>query len=370
MADPRIVKLAKLLVNYSLEIKKGDYMLLEAYDLAAPLILEVFREATKAGAYVDTNIFLPGISSIFYKEASNEQLQYISPYMKFKSENYNAFLMIYGQYNFKELTNIPSERIQTLAQGTREINLKMMKRISDRNDLKWCGTLFPWHGSAQEAEMSTEEYEDFVYEAGNLNLEDPVLAWKELSSKQQRLCDFMLHKKSIHILSENTNLKFDIGGRKWINCDGKENFPDGEIYTCPHVKSVEGHIKFSYPVILLGKEINGIYLEFQDGKVVTAHADKGEDFLHSLLDIDEGSRYVGEFGIGTNYNIEKFTRNILFDEKIGGTIHIAIGNAFPEAGGDNVSGVHMDMVCDMKVSGEMYADGELVYKQGRFIKQP
>lgn len=370
MADQRLVKFAKLLVHYSLELKKGDYMLLEAYDLAAPLIREVFREAIKAGAYVDTNIFLPGITSIFYKEASDEQLKFVSPYMKFKSENYNSFLMIYGQHNFKELTSIPSEKIQTLAQASRDINIKFMQRISDRNDLKWCGTLFPGHGGAQEAEMGTEEYEDFVYEAGNLNMEDPVSAWRELSARQQKLCDFLLHKKSIHILSENTDLKLNISGRRWINCDGKENFPDGEIFTSPHIKSVEGYIKISYPVILLGKEIDGIYLEFKEGKVVTARAEKGEDFLHSLLDIDENARYVGELGIGTNYNIKRFTRNLLFDEKIGGTIHIAMGNAFPEAGGDNFSGVHVDMICDMNKSGEIYADGELIYKQGKFLVQP
>jgi aminopeptidase len=370
MGDQRISKLAKLLVHYSLELKKGDYMLLEAYDLAAPLVREVFREAIKAGAYVDTNIFLPGLTSIFYREASEEQLKFISPYMKFKSENYNAFLMIHGQYNFKELTNVPSERIQTLAQATREINVKLMQRMSDRNDLRWCITLFPGPGSAQEAEMGTEEYEDFVYEAGNLNMEDPISAWRELSAHQQKLCDFLLHKKSIHIISEDTDLKLDVSGRKWINCDGKENFPDGEIFTSPHVKNVEGKIKFSYPVIMLGKEVDGIYLEFKEGKVITARSEKGEDFLHSLLDIDENARYVGELGIGTNYNIKKFTKNLLFDEKIGGTIHIATGSAFPEAGGDNVSGVHVDMVCDMKKSGEIYADGELIYKQGKFINQP
>lgn len=370
MADQRIAKLAKLLVHYSLELKKGDYMLIESYDMAAPLVREVFREAIKAGAYVDTNIFLPGLSRIFYNEASEEQLKFVSPYTKFKSENYNALLIIHGQYNLKELTNIPSEKIQALAQATRDIYVKMMKRMSDRNDLRWCITLFPGSGGAQEAEMSTEEYEDFVYEAGNLNLDDPILAWKELSYRQQKLCDFLAHKKSIHIISEDTDLKLDISGRKWINCDGKENFPDGEIFTCPHVKSVEGKIKFSYPVIVLGKEIDGIRLEFREGKVITARAEKGEDFLISLLDIDENSRYVGELGIGTNYNINKFTRNLLFDEKIGGTIHIATGSSFPEAGGDNDSGVHVDMVCDMKKSGEIYADGELIYKQGKFIDLP
>ena len=190
-----------------------------------------------------------------------------------------------------------------------------MRRMSDRNDLKWCGTLFPWHAGAQEAEMSTEEYEDFVYTSGNLHLDDPISAWKELSTKQERLCSLLLHKKSLRILSENTDLKMDITGRKWINCDGKENFPDGEIFTCPHIGSVEGHIKFSYPVILLGKEIDGIYIEFKEGKAVKAHADKGEDFLRSLLEIDEGARYCGEFGIGTNYSIKIHKHP--FDEKIG-----------------------------------------------------
>ena len=161
MADPRIVKLAKLLVHYSLELNKGDYMLLESYDIASDLVREVFREAIRAGAYVDTNIFLPGLSYIFYNEAAEEQLKFVSPYMKFKSENYSAFLMIYGQHNLKELT-CSRRKNKNTGSGGREINLRLMERMSDRNDLKWCGTLYPSHSGAQEAEMGTEEYENFV----------------------------------------------------------------------------------------------------------------------------------------------------------------------------------------------------------------
>jgi len=367
MADPRIAKFAKLLVHYSLELKKGDYMLLESYDIASELVREVFREAIRAGAYVDTNIFLPGLSYIFYKEATEEQLKFVSPYMKFKSENYSAFLMIYGQHNLKELTNIPAERIKTLAQATREVNLRLMERMTDRSDLKWCGALYPSHSGAQEAEMSTEEYEDFVYTACGLGNEDPVEYWKSVSAKQEKLCEYLNGVKKLRIVSKDTDLVMDVTGRKWINCDGKENMPDGEIFTSPHTKSVEGYISYSYPVVAVGREINGIWLEFKDGKVVKAAADKGEDFLHSLLDIDDGSRYLGEIGIGTNYNIKRFTRNILFDEKIGGTIHTAIGNSFTEAGGDNQSGIHLDMVCDMQDHGKIYADGKLIYRSGKFV---
>jgi aminopeptidase len=367
MADPRIVKLAKLLVNYSLELNKGDYMLLESYDIASDLVREVFREAIRAGAYVDTNIFLPGLSYIFYNEAAEEQLKFVSPYMKFKAENYSAFLMIYGQHNLKELTSVPGERIKTLAQAGREINLRLMERMSDRNDLKWCGTLYPSHSGAQEAEMSTEEYENFVYKACGLENEDPVAFWKSVSAKQEKLCEYLNGVKKLRIISKDTNLVMDVTGRKWINCDGKENMPDGEIFTCPHIKSVEGYISYSYPVVAVGKEINGIRLEFNNGKVVKAAADKGEDFLNSLLDIDDGSRYLGEIGIGTNYNIKRFTRNILFDEKIGGTIHTAIGNSFAEAGGDNQSGIHLDMVCDMQNQGEIYVDDKLIYRNGKFL---
>ncbi len=367
MADPRIIKLAGLLVHYSLELKKNDYLLLEAYDISAPLVREIYREAIKTGAHVDTNILLQGLAPIFFSEASKEQLQFVSPYMKFKSENYRAFLTLFGQSNLKELTNVPSEKIQMHVQAGREINMRLMERMSDRNNLRWCGTLFPWHGGAQEAEMSTDEYEDFVYSAQGLNENDPISFWKSISDKQNIICDFLNNKKSLHILSEDTDLVMDVSGRKWINCDGKENLPDGEIFTCPHIRSVEGHIRFSYPVITAGKEIDGIFLQFKEGKVIKATASKGEDFLHSLLDVDEGSRYLGEIGIGTNEHIKQFTKNILFDEKIGGTIHTAIGNAFQEAGGDNQSSIHIDMICDMKSCGEIFADDKLVYSKGRFV---
>ncbi|SHH25629.1 Leucyl aminopeptidase (aminopeptidase T) [Caloranaerobacter azorensis DSM 13643] len=365
MADQRIVKLAKLLVNYSLKIKKGDYLLIEGYDIAYPLIKEVYREAIRKGAHVETYVSLPGLNEIFLKEASDEQLKFVSPMQKFAVEKFDAILSIWGGYNEKALSNIDSEKIQKRRTATREINIKFINRASE--DLKWCGTLFPTHASAQEANMGLEEYEDFVYGAGLLDKDDPIKEWMEISKKQEKICEYLNSKKTLHIISKDTDLKMSIEGRRWINCDGRENFPDGEVFTTPIENTVEGYIRFSYPGIFVGKEIEDIRLEFKEGKVVKATAAKGEDLLHALLDTDEGARYLGEIAIGTNYGIQKFTKNMLFDEKMGGTVHAAIGAAPKETGGNNESGIHWDMLCDMKNGGRIYADGELFYKDGKFL---
>jgi len=365
MADQRIVKLAKVLVEYSLEIRKGDYFLIEGYDITQPLVKEVYREAIKKGAHVETRIYIPGLQEIFLKQASDEQLEYVSPYQKFLADNYDAILTIWGGYNEKALSNIDSRRIQKRSTATREVTIKLMNRIG--KDLRWCGTQFPTHASAQEANMSLEEYEDFVYSAGFIDKEDPVKEWEKLSEKQEKICRYLETKKTLHIQSKDTDLKMSIEGRKWINCNGKENFPDGEVFTTPVEDTVEGYIRFSFPGIYMGKEIEDIQLEFEKGRVVKAKAAKGEDLLLALLDTDEGSRFLGEIAIGMNYGIQKFTKNILFDEKIGGTVHAAIGAAPKETGGKNDSGIHWDMLCDMKDGGKIFADGELFYKDGRFL---
>jgi aminopeptidase len=212
-----------------------------------------------------------------------------------------------------------------------------------------------------------EEYEEFVYGAILLDRDDPVAEWRAISQKQDEICRYLESKKSLHVISKDTDLRMSIEGRKWINCDCKMNVPDGEVFTTPIENSVEGYIRFSYPGIFNGKEIEDIKLEFKEGKVVKATAAKGEDLLSALLDIDAGARTLGEFAIGTNYGIQKFTKNMLFDEKIGGTIHAAIGAVPAETGGTNQSGIHWDMLCNMSDGGEIYADGELIYKDGKFI---
>ncbi|MDF2673755.1 MAG: peptidase, partial [Clostridiales bacterium] len=366
MADQRVVKMAKLLVDYSLNVEKGDYLSIEASDVSAPLIREVYREAIRKGSYVDVNVNLPGISEIFYKEASDEQLTYVKPINKFAVENYTKILSIWGGHNLKTLSNVDPTKMQKRSTANREINIKFMEKMM-KGELGWCGTQFPTHSDAQEANMSLEEYEDFVYGAILLDREDPVAEWRAISKRQDDICKYLEGKKNIHVISKDTDLRMRVEGRRWINCDCKLNVPDGEVFTTPIENSVEGHIRFSYPGIYNGKEIEDIRLEFKEGKVVNASAAKGDDLLLALLDTDEGSRILGEFAIGTNYGIQKFTKNMLFDEKIGGTIHAAIGSVPMATGGTNQSGIHWDMLCNMKDGGEIYADGELIYKDGRFV---
>jgi aminopeptidase len=215
--------------------------------------------------------------------------------------------------------------------------------------------------------MSLTEYEDFVYGAGHLDDEDPVVFWKELSSKQEKICRFLNTIQVIQVKAKDTDLTLHVNGRKWINCDGKKNFPDGEVFTSPIEGSVEGKILFSFPACYGGREVENVRLEFKEGKVTKSEAAKNQAFLKEMIAMDKGASFVGEFAIGTNDNITKFTKNILFDEKIGGTIHLALGASIPEAGGVNESALHWDMVCDLREGGELYGDGELIYKDGKFI---
>ena len=246
-----------------------------------------------------------------------------------------------------------------------------MKRLLERaaqKELRWTGTQYPTTGSAQDAEMSLYEYEDFVFRAGLLHLPDPVAAWKVLSEKQQRLADFLNTKKEIRVIGKETDLRVAVEGRRWVNCDGHENFPDGEVFTGPIETATEGTIRYTFPAVYQGRECHDIVLTFKAGKVVDARASKGEEFLFKMIDQDTGGRILGEFAIGTNFGITNYTKNTLFDEKIGGTCHAALGAAYPETGGTNESGLHWDMVCDLRQPGcQILADGEPILVEGRFL---
>lgn len=366
MADIRIQKLAHLLVHYSLRLREGDRFCIEASDLALPLVQEVYGEALKVGAHPEVQVSLPGIKEQLLKYGNQAQLAYVSPVDKLILGEYDAVLTIWGDYNTKFLSGIDPKRISAHRAAKKDILMNFYKRIAE-GKARWCGTQFPTHSDAQEAAMSLREYEDFVYGAGLLNEDNPTEKWKTISEKQQKICNYLNTKKSLHILSKDTDLKMSIEGRKWINCDGKENFPDGEVFTTPVRESVNGTIRFTFPAIYSGREVEDITLTFCEGKVVEAKAAKGEDFLQAILDTDEGARYVGEIAIGTNYGIQKFTKNILFDEKIGGTVHLAVGAGIEETGGTNESGIHWDMICDMQDGGKIYADDELIYENGKFV---
>jgi aminopeptidase len=306
-----------------------------------------------------------GTDKIFYDNANKEQLEYVSPLTKYVYENYDALLHIEAMFNPKELQNVDPAKKQSVSMARAELNKIFMKRAAEKS-LRWTLCVFPTNSMAQEAGMSLAEYEEFVYSACFLYDDDPVAKWNKLQNTQQHIVDFLNKKTHIKFQSDDVDISFSTKGKTWINSGGTTNMPSGEVFTAPLEDSVNGKIRFSYPGIYMGQEIEDITLEVKNGEVVGWDAKKGKDLLTKLMDVP-GTRRFGEVAIGTNYGITKFTRNMLFDEKIGGTIHMALGAAYPDTGGTNESSVHWDLLADMKTGGRIYADDELIYKDGRFI---
>ncbi|MCB2295847.1 aminopeptidase [Clostridium algoriphilum] len=367
MADQRLNKLAKLLVNYSTKVKKGDSVFVSCDEVATPWMVEVVKEVVKAGGYVETSLSSQEVSEIKLKYGSEEQLLQEDTIFKTMLGKADVWISAWANRNTKALSKIDADKFKMSSKGAKSWRKIYSQRMGN-GSLRWCGTQFPTYADAQEASMSFSDYEDFVYRAGLLDAKDPVAEWKKISAEQERWVRYLDTKKGLQFISAGTDIKVNVAGRKWINCDGQVNFPDGEVFTSPVEDSVDGVITFSFPGIYMGKEIEGIVLEVEKGKVVKATATKGEDLLKTLLVIDEGACRFGEVAIGTNYGIKNFTKNMLFDEKIGGTVHMAIGDSMPEAGGLNRSIIHWDMLCDMRSGGKIYADGELFYENGRFIE--
>lgn len=367
MFENKINKFAKVLVNYSLNIKPGDVLAIESNTITEPLMKEVYKEALITGGNPIMMPVIDGANELLFKYASDEQLCFVDPVRKHMIESFDAMLTIWGEQNTKSLSNIPPSKISLRSKSKSHVMKTYMDRMG-KGDLKWSGTQFPTYSAAMDANMSLMEYEEFVFNACYLNCDDPVSKWNEIHEYQENYVQYLNTKTDFCVKSKDTNLTFTTNGRKWVNCDGKLNMPDGEIYTSPVENSMNGQVRFSFPAVYMSREVEDIVLTFKDGKVINASAKKGEDFLRHILDTDEGARFVGEFAIGTNNNISKFTKNILFDEKLGGTIHIAIGSGFSEIGGKNVSAIHWDLISDMKDSGEIYADNELFYKNGKFVK--
>jgi aminopeptidase len=365
MADQRLTKLAQILVHYSLEIKPGDQLEIRTNPLAHELARLVYLEALKAGAYVLNSISLQGGEEIFYKYAGEDQLDYVSPVRRLITETFDAMLVIGAEYNTRKLSAIDSQRISRTRKASTPLTKIFLKRAANL-ELRWCYTEYPTHASAQEADMSLDDYQEFVFGAGLLDDSDPVSAWKSEGKRQKELIAWLSGKDRVEIKGKNVDLKFSIKDRKFKEADGKYNFPDGEIFTGPVEDSANGWIRFSYPAIYEGQEIIDVALWFENGKVVKEKASKGENLLTTSLNTDEGARFLGEWGIGTNYGIQRFTKNILFDEKMGGTIHLALGSGYPETGSMNESAIHWDMLCDMAES-EIKIDGESFYKDGKII---
>jgi aminopeptidase len=362
--DSRIIMQARTIINYSLYLKAGEKLLIEGNHVALPLIKAAYKEALLAGALPKVKIFDDELGEILYKYGTDEQIKYIPESNITDVKTYDAFFSIWANQNTRAMTNISPEKIGLKSKAAGEIMRIFMERAG-KKELKWCGTQFPTVADAQEASMSLSEYEDFVFNACHLNSCDPFEEWNKIHDIQQKYVNFLDTKKQLRIVSKDTDIRMSIEGRKWMNSDGHENFPSGEVFTGPVENSINGHIRFSFPGIFQGKEIENIILTFEDGKVVKAEASKGQELLNEILKI-EGAKNVGEVAMGTNYNIQKFTKNMLFDEKIGGTVHMALGAAYPQTGGENKSDIHWDMLCDMRNGGEIYADEELIYRDGKF----
>jgi len=364
MADSRVEKLAKVLVHYSLHVKQGDWVKIEGSTVAQELMRAAHVEVLKAGGNPMLRVGLPRITHDFYVHASQDQLRFISPTASLETHRLDASLSIWAGWNSKELSGVDPRKMAVSQAARKELFDRYLRRIAS-GSLKWCGTLFPNDSSAQDAEMSLSEYEEFVYRAGNLDKRDPVAEWRKVSQAQAKLVRFLGSLKTIRIVGPDTDLSFKVAGRKWINCDGHENFPDGEVFTGPVENSAEGRIRYSFPALYDGREVENVRLTFKKGRVVEARADKGEEYLSAMLDMDPGARFVGELAFGTNYSIRRFTKNTLFDEKIGGTMHIAVGASLPESGGKNKSALHWDMVCDTRNGFTVYGDGKPMMKDGK-----
>lgn len=363
MFDPRVTKLAKVLVNYSLEVQPGWKVAIQTNPLAEDLTLAVYEEVLKIGAHPLILCNFPRAEEIFYKTASDDQLQFIPPVTKMIFEDFDARMVISAEENTRGLSGVDPARMSIRQKAMRPLFKKFMERAAKR-ELRWSLTEYPTLASAQEADMSLSEYQDFVFNAGKLNQPDPVAAWKQEGERLRRLVDWLKGHDQVSLKGKDIDLRMSIKDRTFIAASGHENFPDGEIFTGPVETSVNGWVRFAYPAIFGGREVTDVELWFEDGKVIREKAAKGQELLTAQLNTDDGSRRLGELGIGTNYDIPRFTKNMLFDEKLGGTIHLAVGAAYPETGGVNVSGVHWDMLCDMK-DGEITVDDELFYQNGK-----
>ncbi|MEY4904372.1 MAG: hypothetical protein RLZZ292_2187 [Bacteroidota bacterium] len=359
-------KYADLLVNYCLDIQQGDKLFVSSTTLAEPLVREVYRHALRAGAIVETELEFQGKNNIFYEEAiSDVQLSYVSNLYRTAMQDFNAYLYIRAPFSLKGGSSATSEQLDKVKSANAPFHKLYFERTATR-DLKRNLCQFPTLAAAQEANMTLEEYENFVFGACKLFHDNPKQAWLDVRKAQQKTVDLLNSREQIRYIGNDIDISFNTKERKWINSDGQTNMPSGEVYTSPVEDSVNGHIRFSYPGLYQGHEVEDVLLHVKNGYIERWEARKGKDFLDYIFSL-EGTRRFGEAAIGTNYDINRMTKNILFDEKIGGTVHMAIGQSYLQCGGKNESSVHWDMITDMTKQGEIYADGEKIYEKGRFL---
>jgi aminopeptidase len=366
VSDQRIERLAAVLVDYSVGAKEGQQITIEAPCAAAPLVRAVHRRILAAGAHPLPRIGVEGMLENLMLDGSDDQLDWVNPARRDDIEEVDGRVVIMAPNNTRSLTSVDPSKQARLHRALEPQRNRYLQRAA-KGELRWVLTLFPTQATAQDAGMSLPEFEDFVFAAGFLDRDDPVWEWKQFAERIQRVGAFLDGVSELRVVAEDTDLRLGVGGRRWIRSRGMENFPDGEIFTGPVEDSVEGTIRFTYPAIFQGREVDDVRLRFEAGEVVEATASRGEALLREMIAVDEGARRVGEFAFGLNEAVTSFTREILFDEKIGGTVHLALGTAYPETGSTNRSALHWDLICDLRNGGEVYADGELAYRDGAFL---
>ena len=366
MRDPRVSALARVLVHYSTAVSEGDTCAIEGPSAAEPLIAAVYEEVLEAGGHPLVAMSFEGQQASYFARASDEQLEWVSPVAEWVAEKSDCQIAVGATMNTRQLSGVPPERQTRRQAATKHLMETVMRRAAEGTH-RWVYTLFPTHAYASDAEMSLSEFEEFYFRACLADQPDPVAAWRRQSEETERLRDWIQGRGEVRIEAPGTDVRLSIAGRTFIAADGRHNMPDGEFFTGPVEDSVEGEVSFHLPAMIGGREVSGVRLRFEGGMVVEASAERGEPFLHQLLDTDEGARRLGELGIGTNYGIDRGTRDVLLDEKIGGTDHLAIGKSYPETGGENESAVHSDMVCDLRRGGRILVDGKVLQEDGRFV---
>jgi aminopeptidase len=371
VSDLRVQKYAKILVEHSARVAPGDRILIEGTTAAEPLLRELFRQILERGGIPHPMVYLPGTmpfsqDDLYLRYAGDTQLDFTPTFLKLAYDQFEGRIRVHSSTNTRGATNIDPTKVQRRNKALSLITEAQMRRGAEGN-FKWVTTLYPTYAYAQDAGMSLEEYEEFVFTAVHAEEDDPIAYWQQSGTEQQKAIDFLANKQQVVLRGPNVDLTLSIKGRTFINSIGHFNMPDGEIFTGPVEESANGWVKFTYPAINSGVAVEGAELTFNKGRVETAKAEKNQDYLLKMLELDQGSRYLGEFAIGTNKDITRFTGNILFDEKIGGSFHMALGAGYPETGSKNKSAIHWDLICDLRNDSEILVDGDPFYKNGKFV---
>jgi aminopeptidase len=345
---------AALLCDWCLDVHERDYVLVFTTPRAATVVRALNRAMISRGAWPPgVRIAIPGLAEDFYRLAPDDLLDNYAPHDLAEMERTDAYLRIDAPENTRALTGIDPATVARAARARQPVQeVRMGKR--------WCGTLWPTPALAQDAGMSDDDYAAFVERALFLDRPDPVAAWRELSDRQQTVVDRLNEAREIHIEAPGTDLRLRVDGRTWINSNGRRNMPSGEVFTGPLEDSANGTVRFTIPSSPRGVLVEDVTLTFEDGRVTTATAARGQDYLDAALATDPGARFLGEIGIGTNPGIDRPTGAILLDEKMAGTVHLALGRSYPETGGRNSSALHWDLLCDLRAGGRLTADGEAI----------